>query len=68
LGAKIRRAEMDRIPFMAVVGPRDLAKGTIAVRSRIHPTMRNDYQPVELADVLAKIIAERRLPDAFSGQ
>jgi threonyl-tRNA synthetase len=34
LGAKVRRAELDKIPYMLVVGPRDAEKGEVAVRSR----------------------------------
>ncbi len=34
VGRKIRDAEMQRIPFMAVVGPREQADGTMSVRRR----------------------------------
>ena len=34
LGAKIREATLQKIPYQVVVGPRDEAAGTISVRSR----------------------------------
>ena len=35
LGAKIRTAQLDLIPMMAVCGPRDEAAGTISLRDRL---------------------------------
>ena len=34
LGAKIRRAQLDKVPFMLVVGGRDAEAGVVSVRSR----------------------------------
>ncbi len=34
VGAKIRDDRVDKVPYMAVLGPRDVAAGVIAVRSR----------------------------------
>ncbi len=34
LGAKIRKAQLSKIPFMLVVGPRDAQAGVVSVRSR----------------------------------
>jgi threonyl-tRNA synthetase len=34
LGAKIRDAQMDLVPYMLVVGPRDAEQGTVSVRDR----------------------------------
>jgi threonyl-tRNA synthetase len=34
IGAKIRQAQLDRVPFMLVVGDREAQAGTVAVRSR----------------------------------
>jgi threonyl-tRNA synthetase len=36
MGAKIRRARLDLIPVMAVIGQREAEAGTISVRSRKH--------------------------------
>ncbi len=35
LGAKIRDAQLELIPYMLVVGPRDAEQGTVALRDRI---------------------------------
>ncbi|MGB2820559.1 MAG: threonine--tRNA ligase [Phycisphaerae bacterium] len=34
IGAKIRRATLDKVPYMAVVGQREVEAGTVAVRHR----------------------------------
>jgi threonyl-tRNA synthetase len=34
LGAKIRRAQVEKIPYMLVVGPKEEAAGTVALRAR----------------------------------
>ena len=34
LGAKIREATLQKLPYQVVVGPRDEAAGTVSVRSR----------------------------------
>ncbi len=34
LGAKIRRAQLEKVPFMLVVGARDASAGVVSVRSR----------------------------------
>ncbi|HMY21705.1 MAG TPA: His/Gly/Thr/Pro-type tRNA ligase C-terminal domain-containing protein [Polyangium sp.] len=35
LGSKIRDAQLELIPYMFVVGPRDAEQGTVSVRDRI---------------------------------
>jgi threonyl-tRNA synthetase len=34
LGAKIRRAQLEKIPYMLVVGDKEVAAGTVAARLR----------------------------------
>jgi threonyl-tRNA synthetase len=34
VGAKIRRAQEEKIPYMVVIGPKELEAGTISVRNR----------------------------------
>jgi threonyl-tRNA synthetase len=34
LGAKIRRAQADKVPYMLIVGPRDMEAGAVSVRAR----------------------------------
>ena len=54
LGAKIRGATMEKIPYQVVVGPRDEANGTISVRSRTD----GDLGAMSCADFIAKLEAE----------
>jgi len=60
LGYKIRQAQLEKVPYMLVLGEKERAAGTVAVRTRAG----QDLGPVavdELADRLAAQ-AERRLP------
>ncbi len=34
MGAKIRRAQAEKVPYMVVVGPREVEQGTVSVRGR----------------------------------
>ncbi len=34
IGAKIRDAQLEKVPYMLVLGAREVAQGTVAVRSR----------------------------------
>ncbi len=56
LGAKIRAAAMDKLPYQVVVGPRDEAAGTISVRSRASGDLGAMTLQAFL-DILAKEIA-----------
>jgi threonyl-tRNA synthetase len=47
LGAKIREATLQKIPFQVVVGPRDEAAGTVSVRSRVD----GDLGAMSIADL-----------------
>ena len=57
---KIREAQLQKIPYMLVVGDKEAAEGQVAVRSRA----RGDLGPVALdrflTDALAEV-AEKRL-------
>jgi len=35
IGAKIREAQLDKVPYMVVVGEKDVAAGTVSVRDRV---------------------------------
>ncbi len=63
LGARIRRAKMQKIPYILVVGDDDVAAGTVGVNRR--GSERPDRGvPVEaFTDALKEEIAERRLPE-----
>ncbi len=50
LGSKIRDAQLELIPYMLVVGPRDAEAGTVSVRDRI----AGDLGAMSLAAAIAK--------------
>jgi threonyl-tRNA synthetase len=54
MGAKIRRAQIDKVPLMAVIGKREAEAGQIAVRSR----KNGDEGPTGIADFLDRMQAE----------
>jgi threonyl-tRNA synthetase len=53
--AKIREAQMDLIPYMLVVGPKEAETNSVAVRCRID----GDLGVMTLDDALAKLVQER---------
>ena len=62
LGAKIRRAEVDKIPYALVVGGKEAEAGSVAVRSRA----RGDEGVMTVGACVDKLrteIATRALPD-----
>ena len=54
LPAKIRDAQLQKIPYMLVVGPKESEAGTVSVRHR----SKGDLGPKPLADVVASLQAE----------
>jgi threonyl-tRNA synthetase len=54
LGSKIRDAQLQLIPYMLVVGPRDAEQGTVSVRDRI----AGDLGAMPLAAAIEKLKAE----------
>jgi len=52
LGAKIRKAETDKVPHMLVLGKREAEEGKVSVRSRANPEMDG---PASVDEVIAKI-------------
>jgi threonyl-tRNA synthetase len=56
LGAKIRRAQVEKIPYMLVVGGREAEAGAVSVRSR----EKGDQGTMPLAEFLEKIRMEAK--------
>ena len=54
LGSKIRDAQLELIPYMFVVGPRDAEQGTVSVRDRID----GDLGAMPIAAAIDKLTAE----------
>lgn len=65
LGAKIRRAELDRVPFMIVVGEKEKESGLVSVRSRITKALEGQHTMENFIGKLRTVIEERQLPDGF---
>jgi len=56
IGAKIRRAQMEKVPYMLVVGAKEQEAGLVAVRNRV----KGDLGAVPFSEFLAKAIGENR--------
>jgi threonyl-tRNA synthetase len=54
LGAKIRLATVEKVPYQVVVGPRDEAAGVVSVRSRT----QGDLGTMTAADLVSKLKGE----------
>ena len=61
-GAKIRRAEVDRIPYMFVLGKNEVADGTVTIRSRVDKEDEGTVSVAAGVERLLKRIAEKALP------
>src|SRR5205823_6403186 len=56
IGAKIREAQLEKVPYMLVVGEKEAAAGTVAVRDRVD----GDLGPLPVAEVVARLEKEVR--------
>jgi threonyl-tRNA synthetase len=61
LGYRIREAETDKIPYMGVVGEREAADGTVAVRKRGAGKKQEVMDRGRFVDLVATEIRERAL-------
>lgn len=59
IGAKIRNAQVDKIPYMLVIGPREAAAGQVSVRSRA----AGDEGACPLAAFREKLARESAAPE-----
>jgi len=65
LGAKIRRAELEKVPHMLVIGAKEMEAGLVNVRSRADKSLEGSCTLSEFIEKLLPIIKERRLsPDS----
>jgi len=62
LGAKIRRAESDKVPHMLVLGAKEQEAGQVSVRSRINKALEGTMPVGEFLEKLLGDIAEKTLP------
>ncbi len=63
LGAKIRKAELDKVPHMLVLGKREAEEDKVAVRSRANKSLEGTKAVSELLAELIANIAAKTLPD-----
>jgi threonyl-tRNA synthetase len=65
IGAKIRDAQLELIPYMLIVGGREMEEGTVSVRDRIE----GDLGSMSTAEAVAKFqaeVADRTVRQTFS--
>ncbi len=60
IGAKIRNAQLDKIPYMLIIGPREAEENVVAVRSRT----KGDQGAMPLSDLVDQVQEEIRLRSA----
>ena len=62
LGAKIRKAETDKIPHMIILGKREAEEAKVSIRSRNNPSFDGTCDLKACADKIAKEIKAKSLP------
>ncbi len=62
LGAKIRRAETEKVPHMLVLGAKEKESGQISARSRVNKAMEGTFPFPQWREMLMTEIATRALP------
>jgi threonyl-tRNA synthetase len=66
IGYKIREAQLEKIPYVLVVGEKEQAAGTVAVRDRIDGDL--SAKPIaEVVDMLKKEVEARRIRQVSTG-
>jgi len=60
IGAKIRRAQIQLVPYMVILGEREAAQKTLAIRDRVAGNLGN-YTLEESAEMLLKEVREKKL-------
>ncbi|WOO42799.1 threonine--tRNA ligase [Rubellicoccus peritrichatus] len=64
LGAKIRRAETERVPLMIVCGEKEAAEGKVSLRSRVGKSLEGSCTIDEAVGKILDNIAAKALPEA----
>jgi threonyl-tRNA synthetase len=68
IGYKIREAQLQKIPYMLVVGDREAAEGAVAVRSRAGGDLGSKPLDVFIASALEEVATKSSQLSAFSSQ
>jgi threonyl-tRNA synthetase len=61
LGAKIRKAEMEKIPYMFVIGDKESENHSVSIRSRRDKTLEGTYPVDQAIDLVRAEIQAKRL-------
>ncbi len=62
LGAKIRRSEIDKIPYALVVGAKEKESKNVTVRSRVNKSHEGTYSMEDFVNLIKNDIADKVLP------
>ncbi|MDE6432503.1 MAG: threonine--tRNA ligase [Opitutales bacterium] len=62
LGAKIRRAELDKVPHMFIIGDKEAAENNVSVRSRINDEFDGTMTLEQATNKLKDMIINKTLP------
>ncbi|OIO60673.1 MAG: threonine--tRNA ligase [Verrucomicrobia bacterium CG_4_10_14_3_um_filter_43_23] len=62
LGAKIRRSEIMKVPYMFVVGAKEQEEKQVSIRSRINKSNEGNFSIEDAVNLLITEIQERTLP------
>lgn len=65
LGAKIRQAESDKVPYVLVVGAKEKETSSVSVRSRCQPSNNGTYEVGDIIALLQKEIDDKLLPESM---
>ena len=60
LGFKVRQAELDKIPYMLIIGQKEAQKGTVTARKRNGDNLR-DIKPEDFIQTVTEAVKEKRI-------
>ncbi len=60
IGYKIRGAQLEKVPYMMVIGDKEVESGTVSVRSRKDGDLGAKELGAFLSDILAEVVEKRR--------
>jgi len=63
LGAKIRRSEIDKVPYTLVVGAKEKESKNVTVRSRVNKSHEGTYSLEKFTNLIKNDIADKVLPN-----
>ncbi|TES86252.1 threonine--tRNA ligase [Candidatus Aerophobetes bacterium] len=60
LGFKVRQAELDKIPYMLIIGQKEAQKGTVTARKRNGDNLK-DIKPEDFIQTVTEAVKEKRI-------